>query len=49
LNPQVGSPRDLGVRHTPHSSKDSNVSLKMKIVKKEGVEACSLAHNILGV
>jgi hypothetical protein len=33
----------------PHSLKDSNESLKMKIMEEEWVRVCSLTHNILGV
>jgi len=33
------------IEASPKSLKDSNVSLKVKIVK-EGVEVCSLIHNI---
>lgn len=32
-----------------HSLKDSNVSLKVKTMKDEGIEVCSLARSILGV
>jgi hypothetical protein len=33
----------------PHSLKDSNASLKMKVTKEEGIGVCSLVRNILGV
>ncbi len=33
----------------PSSWMDSIVSLKMKTLEGEGIRACSLAHNILGV
>jgi len=32
--------------HPPHSLKDSNANLKVKTTREEGVEVCSLAHNI---
>jgi hypothetical protein len=37
----------LVLTHPPNSLKDSNASLKVKIMK--GVGVCSLAHNILEV
>ncbi len=33
----------------PHSLKDLNVSSKVKTMKEEGIEVCSLTHNISGV
>jgi hypothetical protein len=33
----------------PHSLKDSNVSLKVKITEKKGVGVCSLTHSTSGV
>jgi hypothetical protein len=32
--------------HPPHSLKDSNASLKVKIMEEEGVGLCFLARNI---
>jgi len=33
----------------PHSLKDSNANLKMKVTEEEGIGVRSLIHSILGV